>query len=157
MALCIYLDSIPTAFDEDEGTKTNRISMPVDVVAVGGDDGSGIGEIVVAFSAAIITRRFHSRHRHTHTHTQIRIYGNWSDGAEPNVETLVNRTVSFALISYLSCVFFPPSPSSSLFCVICRLPYRLRCANAMFHPHTTHSPPHIFHLIGPYLDTESRK
>lgn len=35
--------------------------MPVDVVAVGGDDGSGSGEIVVAFSAAIITRRFHSR------------------------------------------------------------------------------------------------
>lgn len=97
----------------------------------------------------IAWRRFGSRHTHKHTDIPYTHVDAHSAAVDPNVETLVNRTVSFALIplSYLSfftslcCCCYSSSSASlsssmSLFCVICRLPYRLRCANAFIQPAT---------------------
>lgn len=91
--------------------KRRHIALVVGVAAVGDDDGSSVKLLLhfvdAAAAAAIIARRFGTRY----THTQQRTSTKKSGRSEPNVETLVNRTVSFALIpfSYLFVRFFSSS------------------------------------------------
>lgn len=145
-------------------------SQPVGVAAavvVGDDDGSGSREIVVAFSAAIITRRFGTRHSHTHTHvpniphqakrpsrTECR-NPRQSDSFFCTHSALISFLFLFFLVSRCCCcwlvLFVFVVAAVVVVVVLCDLPfavYRLCCANAFTHTqtHTQHSPAHCIYF-----------